>query len=144
MNVEMDGVAWEFETEGGAEGWVARNQLTPLVVNRGAMSARSTGNDPYLGSPVFTLDGDKYPIHEVRMSVTSGSTAKIYFVTSTKAEFDEAKSIQFEIIPDGQLHTYRLGLSGIANWYGTITQIRLDPCEAEASMLIDFIRILTP
>lgn len=144
MKAEIDGQAWEFETPWNAEGWGAWNQLTPLLIDQGALSTRSTGNDPYMGSPVFALNAEAFPIVHIRMSVSSGDSARLYFITSSDTNYDEAKALQFPIIGDNQYHTYTLDLSRVVGWRGIITQIRLDPSETRSAVLVDFIRIVKP
>ena len=141
MKVEAQGLAWEFETGGVLEGWVAWNHLTPLETSAGILSAEGTGDDPYIGSPVFTLDAAQFPIIEIRMAVTGGSNAQVFFLTATSTIYDEAKALSFPIIADGKFHTYRLDMAKVGTWKGTITQIRLDPADAITSVGVEYIRI---
>lgn len=142
MKVESQGQAWEFETDGVLEGWVAWNHLTPLETGAGILSAEGTGDDPYIGSPVFTLDAAQFPIVEFRMAVTAGNNAQVYFLTATSPHFDETKALSFPVTADGKFHTYRLDMTKTGAWKGTITQIRLDPADAVTSVEVDYVRIM--
>ncbi|MBI3166373.1 MAG: hypothetical protein HYZ24_16940 [Chloroflexi bacterium] len=141
IQVEQRGQAWEFEFDGDVEGWLAWNQLASFAVGNGSLSARATGGDPYLGSPTLTLDAAANPVIEIRMAVSTGSSAKIYFITSSDKEYDETKALTFSIQGDGQFHTYTLDMSKVARWKGIIAQIRLDPTDAASSIEIDYIRV---
>lgn len=142
IQVEQRGQAWEFESDGDVEGWLAWNQLASFTVGSGILSTRATGSDPYLGSPTITLDAALNPVIEIRMAVSAGSSAKIYFITSSDKDYDEDKALTFSIQGDGQFHTYTLDMSKVARWKGIIAQIRLDPTDAASSIEIDYIRIL--
>lgn len=144
IQVDLKGQAWEFESEGDAEGWNAWHQLDAFQVSQGSLNAHSTGDDPYIGSPNFSLEAEEFSIITIRMAVTAGDSAQLFFITSTSHEYDEAKSIAFPLDGDGKFHTYTLDLSGSRGWQGTITQIRLDPTTAKASIEVDYLRITEP
>jgi hypothetical protein len=106
LTVETNGQAWEFESEGNTEGWVAWNQLSLLQVSQGSLIAQSTGNDPYMGSPKFAIDAKTFPIIKINMSVSSGNSAQLFFITSSDSNYDESKSLRFSVNGDGKFHTY--------------------------------------
>lgn len=143
IQVEQRGQAWEFEFDGDVEGWLAWNQLASFAVGKGILSTQATGGDPYMGSPTITLDSVANPVIEIRMAISTGSAAKIYFITSSDKNYDEAKALAFSIQGDGQFHTYTLDMSKVARWKGVISQIRLDPTDAKSSIEIDYIRIMS-
>ena len=66
---------------------------------------------------------------------------------STLEELDglwnEAKAVGFTIKSDGAFHTYRVNLTGNAQWAGTIAQIRFDPPNGPSGQdfAIDWIRL---
>lgn len=139
---DADGLAWEFETAGGAEGWEPWSQIANIQINQGMLQAKSTGIDPYLGSPKFILDAKKYPVIKIRLKVASGNNAQLFFITSSESTYSENKSLHFSIIGDDSFHTYVLNMSAVKGWAGTITQIRLDPAEKPSTFEIDYIRLL--
>jgi hypothetical protein len=66
---------------------------------------------------------------------------------SKSPEFDEDKSVRFQIIPDGRYHEYRLQMQQHPAWAGqTITQLRLDPCNGVrfGEFQIDYLRADKP
>ena len=95
-------------------------------------------------SPKFTVDAAAFPRIEIRMKVSSGTTAQLFFVTAADPTEDGAKSSLFSVIGDGQFHTYTLDMSAVKGWNGTITQIRLDPTDTQTSVEVDYIRMMKP
>jgi WD40 repeat protein len=136
------GTTWEFDSEDDNEGWRAWNQVSFLYVNQGSLNGMSTGNDPSIGSPVFAIDAKSNPIINIRMNVSAGDSAQLFFITSSDKNYDETKSLRFTVSGDSNFHTYVLDMSTISGWKGTITQIRLDPIETQGTFQVDYIRIM--
>jgi len=136
--------AWEFDSDGDTEGWEAWYQLEPLRTIKGSLVTKSSGKDPYMGSPSIMADADALSKIELRMKVSAGETAEIYFITTASREYDESKVLRFPIVGDGQSHTYTLDMSKVKTWSGLITQIRLDPTVTEATVEIDYIHLTYP
>jgi hypothetical protein len=144
IQVDLKGTAWEFEIDGDVEGWLPWHQIDPFQASQGILEARATGNDPYMGSPGISLEAEKHTLLTVRMAVSAGRSAQLFFITATDPNFDEAKSTAFTVDGDGEFHTYTLDLSTVPGWKGIITQIRLDPADARSSIQVDFVRIQEP
>ena len=129
QDVEVMAPVWTFDTAGDAEGWVAEQGLTDLVVADGALAATSTTEDPVLNSPALTLPA-AFDTLKIRMAVQPGASevfAELFFITLDEPDVDGDKLITFEIIDDGDFHDYELDLSAFAEWQGTITRLRFDP-----------------
>jgi hypothetical protein len=142
LEVNLNGYAWEFQADGDTEGWVAWNQMASLQAGGGLLLARSVGSDPYMGSPGIAADAGKLSRVEIRMKVSAGSVAQLFFVTDTEAQTDEAKSLAFPVSADGQFHIYTLDMSAVPSWKGTIRQLRFDPTDAASEVEIDYIRLI--
>jgi len=97
-----------------------------------------------MASLQFTVAAEDFPVIEIRMKVSSGSMAQLFFVTGSDDVYDEPESQWFSIIGDAQFHIYNLEMSRVPAWDGNITQIRLDPVELRASIEVDYVRILSP
>ena len=108
----------------------------------GFVTVQTKGDDAYVGSPSFSLAAQAYPHIEIRMAVSAGNLAQVYFITASDQNYNEAKVLPFSVRADGQFHTYTLDMSTVATWVETISQIRIDPTNARGSVRIDYIRIL--
>jgi len=142
LAVSQNGVAWEFQVPGDSEGWVAWHHLDPLQTSDGKLLTRSLGNDPYINSPGVWIDAASFPTIEIRMKLSAGSGAQLFFITDAETYFVEEKSLVFSPLGDGRFHTYMLDMSAVEEWQGVITQLRLDPTNTRAAVEIDYIRIL--
>ena len=134
--------AWDFNQDGNFEGWQVQNQLDPLQTNMGNLVTKSTGNDPYMVSQTISVDAPALARIEIRMKISAGDTAELYFITNSESEYSESKVFRFPITSDGKFHAYILDMSKVKKWSGEITQIRLDPTIAQADIEIDYIHIL--
>jgi hypothetical protein len=63
------------------------------------------------------------------MKVSEGdpTIGEIFFLTDTDSTWDGDKYLVFDVISDGEFHTYDLDMSSIGEWRGLIQQIRIDP-----------------
>lgn len=143
LNVNTEGYKWEFESN-DTEGWVVQSQLDPLRVSNGSLITKSTGNDPYMVSPMIAANADTLYRIEIRMKASTGSSADFYFITSIDRTYGEDKKITFPILGDGQFHTYTLDLRSESEWENIIFQLRFDPLLSPGNIEIDYIRLLPP
>jgi len=135
---------WEFSSNNDTEGWTAWNQLMSLQVIDGNLVTKSTGRDPYMGSPKIVADAKLLSTIEVRMKVSEGGRAQFFFITNFDTWYDERKSLRFTPINDGQFHVYTLDMTLVEGWNGVITQLRFDPTSDLAEIEIDYIRLIAP
>ena len=114
-----------------------------LLSRRGALSADITGDGPQIqgpASPAFSATGRRW-LH-VRMRVTSGSYAELFWSTLLNWSFTQSRSVRFTVTPDNAWRDYVVDMSANSSWTGTIRQLRFDPSEASAGRFeIDFIRL---
>ncbi|MBM7568921.1 hypothetical protein [Paenibacillus sacheonensis] len=134
---------WNFNTGGNLEGWSMVNQATGSVAG-GDLTVTSSGGDPFLHSPdnlaITNPSVNRYV--RVRMkNNTGGTTAQVYFTTTSDTSWSEPKSKAFTITPNSGYVDYVVDMSTVAGWSGTIKQIRLDPLTVSGTANIDYIRI---
>lgn len=139
-------VAWEFNTDGNAEGWTVANGLAPFVVRGGTLSTSVTGFDPYMTAPPLNLTGIRDRILRFRMRATSGESIAVYFATDKSPTLGVDKLIEIPIKADGAFHEYTVDLAAkSALWQqGTVQVFRLDrepPAADGAQIEFDYIRI---
>ena len=98
-------LGWSF-TENTA-GWTAQHDCT-LAVGGGALRIQSTGNDPYLAAPPFSLAG---PLRaRLRVRGATGGAGQLFWTTTQAPDTAEARSRFFKLIHDGQWHQYEVDL----------------------------------
>jgi hypothetical protein len=98
---------------------------------RGELKVMLEGNDPQLiGPPAFWAAADA-PRLTIRAAYnTSPARAKIYWSRQDAEGLAEARSKEFDIIPDGKMHTYVIDLASSPEYHGMITSLRFDPVPA--------------
>ncbi len=137
----VDRIAFQFDQS--AEGWFAAHHVEQLTVAEGQLRGTITGVDPYLVRPMIRAAADTCPVLLVRMKVTAGTTAQVFWTTEASPAFDQAKSLHFRLQADGRWHEYRLELGNHPQWKGQqITALRIDPGGGTPSgqFAIDYVR----
>ena len=76
------------------------------------------------GHIFFRLKYDKHP-----KNPNPTSFGKIQWTTASDSLFDDTKSINFTLIPDGKWHLYDLDMNQASKWVGLINKVRFYPCE---------------
>lgn len=137
-------VTWEFDVRGDFEGWSPNAQLTDLRVANGFLRANSTGNDPwYRTEPGLNLLASDYNRLEIKIKVTAGSVADLFFKSESESVFTSAKRIRLPIVRNDVYITYYVLLSSFPEWTGDIERLRFDPTnESGALTMVDYIRLL--
>jgi hypothetical protein len=65
----------------------------------------------------------------------------VFFATSRLPE-SEANSLHFPVKADGEWHDYVVPVGENRRWRGTITRLRLDPCNREGvEVALDWLRL---
>jgi hypothetical protein len=120
---------WEFETEGDVEWWWPENHIEEVTASDGVLSMVSSGDDPYMSSSAVEFPAHDYGTLSITMKVSEGdpTIGEIFFLTDTDSTWDGDKYLVFDVISDGEFHTYDLDMSSIGEWRGLIQQIRIDP-----------------
>ena len=133
---------WDFDTNGDFEGWAGFNQWSNAAIVGGTLTGQSSGIDPYVHSAPTFVNTNLMSYAWVRMSQSAGTTAQLFYITETDPVWNESKSVQFSITPDGGMHDYFVDFGSLDETMGVITQVRLDPTNAAGSdMAIDFVRL---
>lgn len=137
-------ITWSFAS--GAEGWEPWNEISGWRVENGSLSFRTTGADPFLGSPVVEIPHDRLGAVEIEMTVRAPTPelgGEFYWQTELMADFSPALKTDFVIHSDGQAHVYRIEFPPNAGADGDapIVRLRLDPGDSPARVAIDLIRI---
>lgn len=138
--------SWEFTQD--TEGWERTMHLAELKIEEGALTARTTGRDPALFGPSTRFRASAFSSVVVRLKLARADgqpfrdTAQLFWRIGRRPE-QEASSLRFEVVGDGQWHTCQLSLAGHPHWRGTITGLRLDPCtQPNVTVCLDALRLV--
>lgn len=137
------GLAWEFNTDGNAEGWNSVQSLSNFSVSNGTLLTTVTGSNPYMISPAgLTVNTLIYNTLEIRYRVAKGQHAKLVWKRNVDIDFTQDNIQEFSIFGDNKFHTYNVFLGNNKNWNETITQIGLIPSTGTSGVIeIDYIRL---
>jgi len=144
QDVVFDGPEWTFDTDGDTEGWFPDSGIGVFEVTSGNLIIESLDDDPYMSSATTTIPSS-FDTMIITMRVPKGPNTfgQVFFLTDTDPLWDEAKSVVFDVIADGEFRDYTLDLSGLDGWSGLINRLRIDPVAA-AGLTIDVDRITFP
>ena len=123
--------AWEFNTDGDAEGWIAAHSLAPFTVQGGALRTEVTAGDPYLHTSqglAFDIEGNDFQYIEVRMKLSGAEMPGAEFFWANTVEgkdqgFVAGKERGFRCTPDGEWHTYFV----YPLWQGKVPRLASGP-----------------
>lgn len=139
---------WEFNGPGPGEteGWAAAAGATSAAqtaADPGVLSVQLTGADPQVRPIAVQFNADNYKAIEMRVRSTGGSqTTQVFFTTDTNTNFNQAKSVTTVSPGGGEWATVTVDFSGVGQWQGTITNLRVDPAGGATggSYDIDYVR----
>lgn len=134
--------SFRFEKDNDLEGWLLVNDIKDGEVNNGILRMRSTGDDPYLVLNNPNLKAEEITAIQIRMKVSNGFLAKLYWTTDESPKFSEDTSHRFNLISDNKFHDYFISIEDISNWKGRLRQLRLDPTNRKSYIDIDEISLL--
>ena len=142
--------SWEFETPGDAEGWTSSHMS--LISSDGTLTMTTTQetNDPIMTLPGnINLNAAQYKTFEIKCRYKFNSDKNqaitMYYTTDTVGGMREATTIKAFIKSNdsnGEWETYTVDLTQLADWKGTIKQLRFDPFNATGTMEIDYMRFV--
>ncbi len=142
---ETSPTVWDFER--GTEGWDNTMHCSRVRAEAGALSGETTGNDPAFFGPPMQARASEFPFVSIRMKLQRADgtlfrdTAQLFWRTG-RLEESEATCARFEVIGDGQWHDYKIPVAQNPRWRGTISRLRLDPCnQPRVQVTVDFIRL---
>lgn len=133
--------AWEFNRDGDPEGWDGGMGVRKLQVHDGCLHFVTASHDPAIFGPPISVVAKEYPYVIVVMKTSADDLAQLYWTRATVPE-SEQTVYRFNVIGDGQFHTYVLPVHEVRTWRGIITRLRLDPANKPAvEVAIDSIKL---
>lgn len=118
-----DGAGWDFTV--GQWGWQGHN-LTPAPAEQAGWTF-TPGSDPWLLSPPFQLDMQRYQAIEIRLAASTAARDAQLFWLDERDQADEARAVRWTLYEGKATHTYRIELGDHPGWNGIATRLRLDP-----------------
>ena len=139
-------VDWEFSQ--GANGWEPWNDLAGFETQNDVLVTRSLGHDPYMASPL--IDVATMQLGDIAITMRASANVpqlhgSLYWRTADMQDFFPALNEPFDVIPDGEFHTYHLDIAKTGKLFvgDTIAQLRLDPADQPADIGLKSIQLYT-
>ena len=89
-----------------------------------------TDEDPYLFKLGYGINANHFKNIFIEMKITGTSNkAQIFFTSVASSIWRNDWMVEFETLPDGEFHTYRIDMSTNTNWFGYVGGIRFDPAD---------------
>jgi hypothetical protein len=144
-HVKLPAIAWNFDQD--TQGWEPWHQVAEFGIRERALVLQSEGTDPFLGSSEIEVPAMAFAGIEITMKAHAPQPflqGQIYWRVAGADDFSPHIRQEFEIIADGEWHTYYLPLaSGLLATNDRIIQVRFDPANAPARIGIQSIRLLS-
>lgn len=141
-------VARHWDLTDDLQGWEPWNQLDAVKSGDGFLTVRSTGNDPFMASPLIDIPTLAMGDIEITMRVQTAQPifeGEVYWMTSDQPDFFPTFRQSFSGPADGEFHTYQIDIpkSGTLFIGDHIVRLRLDPVAAPADVAIKSIQVNT-
>jgi len=121
---------WEFGADAG--GWHAWRDLSEPVVRGRCLEVTVEGKSPLLMSPPLLVPADQNPFVSIRMATESGSTGRVFCVSSTQFGWED---IVFPLRADGRMHSYNVDVGHLEHWQDEIIMLGIQPSDAEGAIV---------
>ncbi|RJP32054.1 MAG: hypothetical protein C4527_06755, partial [Candidatus Omnitrophota bacterium] len=125
-----------------AQDWHPLHDIDGFSQMENGITFDCNGSDPYIISKILNFPAAEFTAIEIEMKVTKGSQAQIFWTTDGQPNTDEPKSQRFRISADDQFHRYTVSLANHPKWTGEIRQIRLDPSDTKATVILRSFKII--
>lgn len=128
-----------FSRDGDSEGFTAHQGS--LAVAGGKANFAIEGAGAYIASPDLMIDASSMNGLKVSMdNLTSASKLKVAWITESDTSWNDVKSKEFNVVPNGTSQSIDINMSDMAGWSGTIKQFRIFAPAESGSFAIDDIR----
>ena len=103
--------AWEFDADGGLEGWTTNGDVAELAVKDGLLTGPlDRSRSRYCRSPVFRSRRVVSIASSFRMRSDRDQRVQVFWATTLTAMNGDA-SLGVEVVGDGQFHEYEMDLA---------------------------------
>ncbi len=103
-------------------------QLEEVEASKEGIVLKTTSNtDPFIVYDINPFKTADYGFIEITMSAQSKNTsANVFVIAGDSISFSTDQCVSFELIPDGEQHTYIIPICRVPNYNGKVTGLRLD------------------
>ena len=144
-DITKDIKSWEFTSN--TEGWSGSGVSGFAWQTGGYIGGNLSSDNPLIKSPDnLGINADNSKLVVRMKNNTVATRGKLYFITSSDTNWNEAKSKIFSITAnDSEYRDYTIDMSNISGWTGELKQLRLDPIDqsgvSSGAFDIDYIKI---
>lgn len=141
---ERDLKGWNFVENGTLFG--VSGGFYFLTANASSPSLSRSDNFGYIDASLYTEIVLRYKYTRNRNDSVA-DTGKIQFVTESDPTFDDNKSVTFDIISDGNWHTYKINMGPVTSWVGSILNLKIfftTNGQPGDDILLSFIKVQKP
>ncbi len=117
---------WEFESD--RRHWTYVNATDAGWPINGELHVIPGAADPQLIGPPGFWKAEDAPTLYVRAATNSQTPhGEVFWRASGQPGFPSEQSVQFDLVADGEYHTYAVDMTQSPAWKGIIMRLRLDP-----------------
>lgn len=100
--------------------------------------------DPRVTFDSFSVSADQYTVLEITMKAdaNASSNADVFFVAGSATNINSNQRLRFNLITDGEWHTYRIPMYTGNDYTGTVSMLRLDISGSDAKYSIKEMKFL--
>lgn len=135
---------FDFDQDGGFEGWAAFKHIDAAAVASGSLGGTLSGNDSQWTREILSFDTAPVQSIVVRARSSASGSAQLFWRRTSDGGFAGSRSISLPQDGSGSFRYLRFPVSTNAEWTDRITRLRYDPVNAASgNVAVDFIRVST-
>ncbi|MDF2937722.1 MAG: hypothetical protein K0Q90_3095 [Paenibacillaceae bacterium] len=132
---------WEFETEGGTQGWTVSAPATVQAVS-GSLQGTAASGLAFLSPDELKVDLQASRVLVVGLTNNTPATRlMLYYATSESPGFTEERTIEVPIYANSLAAEYAVDIRQIQEAGGTLEQLRLEFGQVTGMVAVDYIRL---
>ena len=120
----------------------AGHGVTNAKQEENLFTGSATQDDFAITAALLNLKSEQASVIHVRLKVGIAAAGEIFFTTEENKTWDNKKHTTFVIPKANEFVDCYIDMSKVAQWNGTITAIRIDPCTAKTDFEVSLVEIL--
>lgn len=104
------------------------SSISGFKIQKNIIRYTVSGSDPYFScrGEDINIPFDEYSAIRMTIKSTSATQAQLFVITDKNTSYNAKQSIMFNVLNDGEFHTYDIMLNALPNHTGKIIGFRLD------------------